>query len=276
MMIISSRSPLRNPLFQALALLGLLICSASCSAHQKWLWPNVFVAEKTPVWISFDVTWSDTPFVAERGVGDRPLNVIHPGGRSESPARLLIGKTKSTAEIELTEEGTYRLESIDPLTYWTRVEKNGEEKWLKQSKNEVKDPSLKITRSDLYWSKAVAFVSVGKTTSPPTIAESEPLQVTLGAHPSQLVSGNTYDLAVVSYGKPVANADVKVFVEGSTGHDPQSTIRCNEVGTGKLKISAAGRHLLSCELEQKVSDDPKADVHSFNFYMTLLVKTADR
>ena len=133
---------------------------APCIAHEKWLWPNRFIVEKAPAWISFDATWSDQPFAAEMGVGEKPVTVVDPAGRSGSPERAFIGKTKSTCESELRQEGTYRLESVDPLTYWTQVEGAGRPQWLKKPKGEVTDK--KIMRSDLYWSKAMAYVTVGQ------------------------------------------------------------------------------------------------------------------
>ena len=161
------------------------ICSASpCAGHQKWLWPNRFVVEKAPAWISFDVTWSDQPFAADMGVGDKPVTVVDPEGRSASPDRTFIGKTKSTSESELTQEGTYRLESVDPLAYWTQIEKEGQPQWLKQPKGEVTDK--KITRSDLYWSKAMAYVTIGKSKAMPPQLDADPLNIVPATHPNEI------------------------------------------------------------------------------------------
>ena len=202
--------------------------STRCEAHQKWLWPNHFVVEKPPAWISFDVTWSDQPFEPDMGVNDRPITVIDPEGRSSSPDRTFIGKTKSTAEAELTQEGTYRLESVDPLAYWTQVEKEGQPQWLKQPRGELNDQ--KITRSDLYWSKALAYVTVGKSSSQPRQSEGDPLSLVLAAHPNEITAESLVELKVLSYGKPVDRAEIKVFDINSTGHTPAKTITCDDQG----------------------------------------------
>jgi hypothetical protein len=238
-------------------------------AHQKWLWPNRFVAEKAPVWVSFDVTWSDQSFVAESGVGDRPLWVVDPSGQRAAPPQVFVGKTKSVAEAELKEPGTYRLESIDPASYWTRVEVNGQEKWLAKPKNEVS--GAKITRSDLYWSKAVAFVTIGEAADVPPPDTSEPLGIRTGTHPNRITAGQSVELHVVSFGKPLGKATVKVFAPGATGHEPTREIVCDENGAAALDFESPGRYLLSCESEREVEDDPKADIHSFNFYLTVFV-----
>lgn len=253
----------------ALVLIALSVCP--CAAHEKWLWPNRFVFEKPPAVVSFDVTWSDTPFAAEAAVGDRPITVVDPEGRRSSPDRIFIGKTKSTAEAELSQEGTYRLESVDPLTYWTQIDKDGQSQWLKQSKAEA-TADQKVTRSDLYWSKAMAYVTVGKGAAMPPQLEADPLNIVPATDPNEIVAGAKLKLKVLSYGKPVAKADVKVFDTTANGHTPVATIKCNEEGEGEFDLKSPGLHLFSCQLEKEVKDDPKADIHSFNVYLTLFVE----
>lgn len=250
---------------------GLLtFCIASpCSSHQKWLWPNRFVAEKAPVWLSFDVTWSDEPFNAEKGVGDQPLSIVDPAGGRESPSRIFIGKTKSTAEAELVREGTYRVEAVDPLAYWTRVEKDGHEQWIKKPKNVV--TGAKITRADLYWAKAVAYITVGKQTEMRTSDKADPLDLVPLTHPNEIPAGRPLELRVLSYGAPLPSAEIRVFGPNNTGHEPIQSTKCDDQGLGKIQIDKAGRYLFTCEIERKVADDPKADVHSFHLYLTLLI-----
>lgn len=252
--------------------LALCLCSwpHSCLAHQKWLLPNFFVAEKGPVWLSFDITWSDRPFVAETGIGEQPLAVIHPDGQSEKPPAVFVGKTKSVAEVELTKPGTYRLEAIDPLTYWTRIEVDGKEKWLRVPKNEAGEGTVK--RSDQYWSKAVAYVTLGTPTDLTPVDVSEPLALVPSSHPNNLKVGDKLDLQVLTYGKPVPNATIQIFGPQAIGHDPTQTIKCNEEGVGTIDLTEAGRFLFACELEEKTPDDPKADLRSLHVYSTLEVQ----
>jgi hypothetical protein len=258
-----------------LIVLSLPICAPNlCSAHQKWLWPNRFAAEKAPVWISFDVTWSDVAFAAEKGVGEQPLSVVGPTGRRQSPARVFVGNTKSTAEAELTEEGTYRLEAVDPLSYWTRIEKDGSERWLKKPKNEVTE--AKITRADYYWAKAVAYVSVGKQSELPASNAADPLDIELETHPSQIAARRPIITRVISFGKPLSNAEIKVFSANATGHDPLEIVKCDADGRAEMQLATPGKCLLACEIERNVADDPHADIHSFHFYLTLLVQSPDR
>jgi uncharacterized GH25 family protein len=249
----------------------LALCIASpCCAHQKWLWPNRYFVEKAPVWLSFDVTWSDVAFAAEKGVGDQPLSIVGPIGRRESPARIFIGKTKSTAETELTKEGTYRFEAVDPLKYWTRVERNGDEQWLDKAKDEVRNE--KVTRADLYWAKAVAYVTVGKESELQPPDKTDPLDIVMLTHPNQLRVDSPIKLRVLSYGKPLPRAEIKMFSPDSTGHEPGKIINTDDQSMGETRIEKPGQYLFTCEVERKVANDPKADIHSFHFYLAAIIR----
>jgi uncharacterized GH25 family protein len=255
----------------ALACIAVLACSnAPCSAHQKWLWPNRFLFEAAPVWVSFDVTWSDDPFQANTGVMDRPINVISPAGEKMTPERVFIGKTKSTAECELKQAGTYRLESVDPLTYWSMVMEGGEEKWLKQPKNAVVGREIK--RSDLYWTKAIAYVTVGETTALTADREADPLSIVPSVHPNEIVVDSPVEFKVLLYGKPLGEAEMQVFGERSEAHKPEQTATCDSNGVCKLTFKSPGKHLVVCQLERDVADDPRANKHLFTVYLTLQVQ----
>jgi hypothetical protein len=246
----------------------------SCAAHQKWLLPNFFVAEKAPVWLSFDVTWSDTPFMAEAGVGTQPISVIGPDGNSQAPTGTFVGKTKSVAELELSKPGTYRLEAIDPLAYWTQIERDGKVQWTRKPKNEV--AGLAIKRSDLYWSKAAAYVTVGEPTDVPPPNNEDPLDILLEQHPNRVTVGESLDLRVVTYGKPLPNAEIKLFAPESRGHEPSQRVTGDNDGQAAITIETAGRFLVVCQVERKVTDDPKADLHAFNVYLTLEIRPRDQ
>jgi uncharacterized GH25 family protein len=243
-------------------------------AHQKWLWPNVFVAENAPAWVSFDVTWGDHPFTAEEGVGEQPLWIVDSAGGRTAPDQVLIGKTKTAAEVELTKPGTYRIEAVDPPNYWTQLEVDGKQQWIQKPKNEA--PAGKVTRSDLYYSKAATYVTLGEPTDLPPPAEKEPLDVVPKTHPARVRAGESLALAVLSYGKPAADARINIFGPAAAGHDPDQVIKCDEQGLALFRPDVPGRHLLACDMERPVANDPKADIYSFHVYLTLWVSPREK
>ncbi|HEX6960378.1 MAG TPA: DUF4198 domain-containing protein, partial [Lacipirellula sp.] len=228
-----------------------------------------FIVPKAPVWISADVTWGDVAFTAMEAAGKQSIAILGPDGKRLAPASVFVGKTKTTAEVELTSPGSYRIEATDPPTYWTQLRIDGKEQWKKSPKNEI--TSGEIIRSDLYYAEAVAFVTVGRPTPLPEVDPEDPLEIRLREHPSNLHAGKLVELQVLSYGKHVSGAKLKVFGEGGDGHRPDLVVDCDSQGRGKVNLDRAGRYLLSSELERAVENDPKADMHAFNAYLTVVV-----
>ena len=56
------------------------------------------------------------------------------------------------------------------------------------------------------------------------------------------------------------------------GHEPSKLSSCDDDGKAAIDTEAAGRFLIVCQLERKVTDDPKADLHAFNVYLTLEIQ----
>jgi uncharacterized GH25 family protein len=98
----------------------------------------------------------------------------------------------------------------------------------------------------------------------------------LATHPNEITAGNPVEFKVLSYGKPVEHAEIKMFDSNSDGDAPTKTVKCDDRGAGKLEFDAPGLYLLACQLEREVKDDPKADIHSFNVYLTLQVQPAKK
>ena len=240
-----------------------------CPAHQKWLWPNTFAVNEGSAWVSVDATWSDTPFTAESGLGEQELRVAPPTGDAYAPTKVFTGKTKTTFELELSKPGAYRLDAIDPATYWTQVERSGKKIWLKKPAKEV--VGEKIVRSDLYWSIASAYVTVGAPGSDFPTARNDLLCLVPKVHPNAIAIGKPLQLTVYSRGKPLPGVVVKSFNSNSTGHKPLEVVSSNKEGVCIFEPKSPGLYLFACEWEQKKPNDPLADLHSYNAYLTINV-----
>ena len=243
-----------------------LLATLPIHAHQAWVLPNFFEAAQSPVWLSFDVSWSDHLFHAgHTGSSLNELQVIGSDGESLTLAGKFEGKTKIVGEVELTREGTYRIEASAPPTYWTRVATDQGEKWLRKSKDQVQ--GAKVVRADLYWSKAVTFVTVGKRSKTPSSAGKDPLELELLDNPADWNRGQKFRLRVLAQGKAVAEQAVKVFAEGADSHEPMLVSTSDQQGVCVLKLDKPGKYLFVAQQETAAKDDPKTDLYSYNFYL---------
>ena len=84
--------------------------------QQQWILPNFFYTNRESPWLGIEHTWGDQRFVPRHGSGTL-LWIIHPEGWHIGPASTYVGQTRTVAEIELTESGTYRIETDRPAHY---------------------------------------------------------------------------------------------------------------------------------------------------------------
>ena len=247
-----------------------ILVSLPAQSHQAWVFPNFFEAPQAPVWLSFDVTWGDHLFVAgQAGSGLNELRVVGYDGHDITLANRFVGKTKIVGEVQLTREGTYRVEASAPATYWSRIVTSEGEKWLRKSKDQVR--GSEIARADLYWSKAVVFVTVGKPSDVARRSGEDPLELELLEHPNQLTAGMIIKLRALSQGEAVSGQEIKVFAEAADSHKPMLAGMSDKQGLCELKLDEPGRYLLVAQQETTVKDDPKADIFSYNFYLLINV-----
>ena len=58
------------------------------------------------------------------------------------PSSIFLGKTRTVGEIELTEPGTYRIQTDSPAQYVAEIEVNGKRMWVSKSKNQLSDTKI--------------------------------------------------------------------------------------------------------------------------------------
>ena len=78
------------------------------------------------------------------------------------PSSTYVGQTRTVAEIELREPGTYRIETDRPAQYVTEIEVDGKKTWVGKSKDQL--PDAKIIQSQHRWSQTTTFVTVKEYT----------------------------------------------------------------------------------------------------------------
>ncbi len=256
--------------------LALLLCTAvlltgQSQAHQQWLAPNLFVTDAEPVWITFDHTFSDRRFQPGSSPGAYyQWWVVSPDGVSQSVPSLFLGKTRTVGEIELQAPGTYRLEGVEASMPWTQLRIDGEERWQPGSRAEHVGSDIIVSRR--YFSKALAYVSMGAPSATTTHATKDPLEITFDAHPNTLKSKEAFSVTVLSYGQVVSNQPVALYPERGSAHD-DATVECRTDSQGRCSLNAPqpGRVILTTEAKGELDDDTTVDgyVHRVSVMLEL-------
>ena len=238
--------------------------------HQQWILPNFFYTDHEFSSLGIEHTWSDQRFVSERGSGTL-LSIIHPEGWRMGPSSTYVGQTRTVAEIELQQPGTYRIETARPAEYWTQIEANGKKEWVTKPKDQL--PGVKIIQSEHRWFHTTTFVTVEKHTQSVLEATGVPLEIVPLTHPNKIVVDKPFVLQVLSRGQSVPDQKVEVYSEIDSGHDAAlMTAVTNADGKCELIFPSPGRHLLIAKLRQEAKDSSRANIDDFSVSMLVEVR----
>lgn len=249
-------SYLRTRLVFNVLFVCLMVVASPGHAHQQWLAPNFFVDSRESAWLSFDHTFGDRRFQPDSGPGNYyHWWVVGPDGLRRPVPSIFVGKTRTVGEIELENAGTYRLEGEEDLMAWTQIKIDDKEAWYPG--NRARFEGAEIIRSRLYFNKAIAYVTLGKSTGTALAPANDPLEIVFMDHPNELREGNSFQVKAMAYGKPLAGQEIRMYGEEGSAHDEASVVCTTDIdGLCRLKPPAMGRFLLVTTTE---GDYPKAE-----------------
>lgn len=238
---------------------ALTLClSANAMAHNFWLLPNEFALSGDKAkWVTFDVTASNTTFVADKGVGLQDLSVVTPEGEKARVKTYVKGHRRSVFDWQMSEEGTYRFQVKSSPRYWTSYKMPGEEKkkWLRGVNKEQRDSQLPEGATEVSSLRSQRSSYVFVTRQAPTEAALKPaergLAIQYDTHPSSVVAGEPMTLTFLFDGKKIENVEVEITPDGVRYRDNPETqkLKTNAEGQIQFTPSRAGAHLLIAEYE---------------------------
>ena len=237
--------------------------------HQQWILPNFFYTNRESPWLGIEHTWGDQRFVPRQGPGTL-LSIFHPEGWSIGLSSTYVGQTRTVAEMELTEQGTYRIETDRPAHYVTEIEVDGKRKWVHKPKNQL--PGEKVRQSAYRWSQTTTFVTVGECTQGVLEATGALLEIVPVTHPNKIFVGKPFVVRVLSRGQLVPRQEVQVYSEMNNGHDATLATVTDADGECELIFPSPGKYLLTANLRQDAKDSSRANVDIFSVSMLVEVR----
>ena len=237
--------------------------------HQQWILPNFFYTDRESPWLGVEHTWGDQRFVPGQGPGTL-LSIFHPEGWHIGPSSTYVGQTRTVAEMELTEPGTYRIETDRPAQYVAEIEVDGKKKWVNKPKDQL--PGKKIIQSAHRWSHTSSFVTVKEYTQGVLEATGAFLEIVPVTHPNKIFVEKPFIVRVLSSSQPVPDQKVHAYSEMASGHDATLAAVTNADGECELIFPSPGRYLLTANLRQDAKDSSRANVDVFNVSMLIEVR----
>jgi uncharacterized GH25 family protein len=231
----------------ALALAG---AAFSAHAHKPWLLPSSTVVEAKEPWVTVDAAISEGLF----DIDHVPLKldgivITGPDGATVSPENASTGKLRSTFDVKLAKNGTYRIALVSQ-TAFASWKANGETKrWRGLESDLAKQvpadaEELKVSRTN---SRLETFVSANEPDNAVFKPTGKGLELVPVTHPNDMRAGEKATWRFLLDGKPAANLAFSLIpggvrYRGTLGEIRQSTDAKGEI---TFTIPAAGMYLVS-------------------------------
>ena len=248
----------------------------SALAHKAWLQPSQTVIAGTNPWITVDAAVSNDLFYFNH-VPLRLDNLVitAPDGSTVQPQNAATGKFRSVFDVELTQQGTYRLATINngltasweedgkpkrwrgtPATFATEVPKNARNLQVSQSVGRVE-----------------TFVTNGTPNGTALKPTNQGIEMIALAHPNDLVAGEAARFRVLVDGKPTAGLAFEITRGGTRYRNAQDEIKVSTDAKGEFAVTwpEAGMYWLETGTEDSRTSIKEAKKRRLSYVATLEV-----
>jgi len=279
----------------ALAIAALLPLAAS--AHKQWLIPSQAVVNGEDVWVTFDAAVSNQLFFPDH-VPMRLDNVTAtaPDGSTVELQNGSTGKYRSTFDVQLQQQGTYRIANVnagvsarwdtpESLAAKARAEAEGKPAsgpgtrggFLRNATPE--DLSTKVPKDaqNLQVTQGIGRVETFVTNGEPNDTALKPtgkgLELAPVTHPNDLFAGEEATFALLLDGKPAAGLEIEI-VRGDTRYrNAQEEITVTTGADGRFSVTwpTAGLYWLETSTSDDKTSLPQATQRRLSYVATFEV-----
>jgi len=279
----------------ALAIAALLPLAAS--AHKQWLIPSQAVVNGEDVWVTFDAAVSNQLFFPDH-VPMRLDNVTAtaPDGSTVELQNGSTGKYRSTFDVQLQQQGTYRIANVnagvsarwdtpESLAAKARAEAEGKPAtgpgarggFLRNATPEDLATKVPKDAQNLQVTQGIGRVETFVTNGEPNDTALKPtgegLELAPVTHPNDLFAGEEATFALLLDGKPAAGLEIEI-VRGDTRYrNAQEEITVTTGADGRFSVTwpAAGLYWLETSISDDKTSLPQATQRRLSYVATFEV-----
>ncbi|KKO44136.1 cobalt ABC transporter substrate-binding protein [Arsukibacterium ikkense] len=234
------------------------VLAAPASSHTLYILPSHFVISTDSSWITADISAANMTFQPDKGVSVANFRLHLPDGSVQQAAGSHQGKRKAMVDVELSAEGTYRLELGGPARYFTSYQLNGERKRLQADKTEraaslpAGAENIQTTQSR---SKAISYITLKQPTTTVITPRGEGLELVTSLHPADIVAGEPLAITLLLDGKAQAGVALELSFDGENYRDDAMRVLAATDNHGQFTYTpaSAGRYLLEARYNADVA-----------------------
>ena len=244
-------------------------------AHKAWLLPSATVST-VDQWVTVDAAVSNDLFyfnhVPLRVDG---LVITAPDNSVVKPENVATGKYRTTFDLHLTQNGTYKLANVNGGVFASYEENGAPKRWrgtAAQFATQVpaNAKNLKVSESA---GRVETFVTAGKPTTTALQPTNVGLELVPVTHPNDLYAGEEAKFQFLLDGKPAANLDIEIVAGGTRYRNKQEELKVKTDDKGQFAVTwpEAGMYWLETGLEDKQTSVKQAQQRRVSYVATFEV-----
>lgn len=214
-----------------------LAAPLSANAHRAWITPSAATFSGDDPWVSFDAAISNTLFNADHvAMPLDNLTITAPDGAALTAQNVMRGRYRSTFDLQLTQNGTYRVANTQSGV-GVRYQLGGENRFWRGAAADIANAipagatDVRVTENS---NRIETFVTRGAPT--PVQPQNSGLELLPLTHPSDLVVEEPGRFRLLVDGRPAANVEVTIAPGGARYRNDTGEIKVTTDANGAFSV----------------------------------------
>jgi uncharacterized GH25 family protein len=257
----------------ALALAAALPFAAE--AHRPFIVPSETVIAR-PGWVTFDGAVSnDLFYFNHQPLRLDNLRVTGPDGQPVEIANTNTGKFRSTFDVQLQKQGTYKVALVNNSLNAQYETAAGERRRWRGTAEQLSEipadaKNVQVTQQQ---QRNETFVTAGKPNDVVLKPTGVGLELVPVTHPNDLVAGEPINFRFVLDGKPAANVEIDVVPGGTRWRDTQNETKYTTDNNGQVTMTwgTPGMYWLQADVQDDKTSVKQAKSRRASYIATFEV-----
>ena len=258
-----------------LTLAAALAAPMAAQAHRAWMAPTSTSLSGNDAWVGFDAGMSNGVFISDHAaMRMNGLVVTAPDGSAVQPEHLMQGQYRTTFDVHLTQNGTYKVANVSGGVM-ASYKLNGEQKRWRGSAAEYPAAlpegatEVQATRTA---SRIETFVTLNNATDGVFKPTGEGLELVPVTHPNDLAAGEAATFKLVKDGQPAADLEVTIARGGVRYRDnpEEMTVKTGADGAFTVTWPEAGMYWLNASVRAPAQGEALGSNASYVAVMEVL------
>lgn len=258
------------------ALTIVAVLSSNTFAHKLWILPSQTQFSGDDAWVTVDACASNDLFYFNHV--PLPLNnlaIVGPDGQQLEAVNKAKGKYRSVFDLELAQDGTYRIALMTNFVFAFWQEDGKPRRWRGTAETLAQEvpqdaEGLQISES---LGRLETFVTKNAPTTKAIQPVSEGIELIPVTHPNDLYVGEKATFRLLVGGEPREGLEVTVIRGGTRYRNSLDETKVVTNSEGEITVAwpEAGMYWLSTSAQDDKTSVPKAKVRYLSYSATLEV-----